>query len=301
VDDTTIEVTSRASASGAGVAVHRYVELTKPKQTALLMATALGSYLMSVSGPLDRVGFAIGMAALAAAISGSTALNMVIDRDIDAVMDRTAARPLPAGELSTSRALVFALALALGGIGAAWWLDALFGAAVTAGLLFDVVVYSLWLKRRTPASILVGGLSGGMPAIAGRALAIGAVDTVAVLLAAGVVLWIPAHILTLAMRHAGEYRRADVPVWPSVHGEQSTRRLIAAATAGASAVLLAAGILAGIRPLALALLAAAGAGITALALVAFVWPSERRNWALFKIASAYMLFAFGCLTLGALV
>lgn len=301
MDDSTIELTTRAPVAGARAAILGYVELTKPKQTALLMATALGSYLMSVSGPFDRAEFAIGMVALAAAISGSTALNMVIDRDIDAVMARTVRRPLPAGALPASRALTFALVLALGGIAAAWRLDMLFGAAVTAGLIFDVVVYSLWLKRRTAVSILVGGISGGMPAIAGRALAIGSIDTVAVLLAAGVVLWIPAHILTLAMRHAGEYERAGVPVWPSVHGEQSTRRVIAAATAGASAVLLTAGVLAGIRPAALALLALAGAGITALALVAFVWPTERRNWALFKLASAYMLFAFGCLTLGALV
>jgi protoheme IX farnesyltransferase len=298
---TTIEVGRREHARpGVASGVRLYAELTKPKQTALLMATGIGAYLMSVTGAFSWREFAFGMGALAAAISGSTALNMVIDRDIDGAMARTAARPLPTGAITPSRALVFALSLAVVGLGTAWGLGALFGAAVMVGLVFDVVVYSLWLKRRTAASILVGGISGGMPAIAGRALATGRVDLLSVLLAAGVVLWIPAHILTLSMRHAGEYRTAGVPVWPGVHGEQSTRRLIAGATAGAALVLFLAGAIAGVHPAALAALALAGVGLATLALIAFAWPSDRRNWALFKIASVYMLFAFGCLTFGAL-
>jgi protoheme IX farnesyltransferase len=295
-----IEARVRAARGGARTFA-RYLELTKPKQTALLMATAIGAYLMSAGPEVGWLRFGAGMLALFAAISGSTALNMVIDRDIDAVMERTAARPLPSGALSLRLALGFALGVALGGLALAWWTDALFGVVTTAGLVFDVVIYSMWLKRRTAASILIGGISGGMPAIAGRALAIGTVDPISLLLAAGVVLWIPAHILTLAMRHVGEYQAAGVPVWPAVHGERSTRRLIAAATAAAAAVLFVAGALARIHLVALAGLALAGVGLSGLALVAFVWPSERRNWTLFKTASVYMLFAFSCLTVGAMV
>lgn len=301
MDQSTARIEVEAPEEGVWGVAQRYVDLTKPKQTALLLATAVGAYLMSLTGPFAPGEFAFAVIALGAAVSGATALNMVIDRDIDAVMTRTARRPLPSGEISLASALVFALVLSIGGLAAAWWLDALFGAAVTGGLVFDVVVYSLWLKRRTAASILVGGVSGGMPAIAGRALATGTVDGVAVLLALGVVLWIPAHILTLSMRHAGEYARAGVPVWPSKYGEQSTRRLIAVATAAASAVLLAAGIVAGINVVALVLLAAAGAGLSVLAVVAFIRPSDARNWALFKAASVYMMFSFGCLTVGALL
>jgi protoheme IX farnesyltransferase len=294
VSDSVAEARSRSAAAS-------YIALTKPKQTALLMATGIGAFLLSAGPSFDRGTFAIGMLALAAAVSGSTALNMVFDRDIDARMARTSARPLPASALSLAGALGFGLALALGGTAVALGLSPLFGIAVALGLVFDVGVYTIWLKRRTPLSILVGGISGGMPAVAGRALAIGSVDIVALLLAAGVVLWIPAHILTLAMKHADEYEQAGVPVWPKVFGEDSTRRLIAVATAGAAVVLVAAGVLEHVHAAALAILSVAGLFMFGLAASAFVAPSERRNWLLFKTASVYMLVAFMCLTVGAIL
>ena len=103
------------------------------------------------------------------------------------------------------------------------------------------------------------------------------------------------------MRHADEYRRAGVPVWPAVHGEGSTRRVIAVATTGAAGVLLAAGVRADVHVVALAGLGLAGAVMVVLALFALLRPSERRNWALFKAASLYMAFAFVCLTLGSVI
>ena len=152
------------SGSGAARIAHRsgaasYVALTKPRQTGLLMATAIGAYLMGAVPPVEWLTFAVGMLALGAAISGSTALNMVLDRDIDRIMERTLKRPLPSGLVPASRATVFGIALSAVGIIAALLLDPLFGALVTAGLLFDVVVYTWWLKRRTAASILVGFLA----------------------------------------------------------------------------------------------------------------------------------------------
>lgn len=303
MDESRVERVSGRVGGRTGVLARSaaYVELTKPKQTGLLMATGIGAYLMSAGPRPDMLVFALGMLALASAVSGSTALNMVIDRDIDSRMSRTTGRPLPSGEMSVASALVLGLVLSGAGIGVAWLLGAVFGAAVTIGLVFDVVVYSLWLKRRTPYSILVGGISGGMPAVAGRALATGSVDAVALLLGAGVVLWIPAHILTLAMKYAEEYEQAGVPVWPRVYGESSTRRLIAVATAGAACVLVAAGVLVGIRTAALVVLLAAGVALAGLAVAAFARPSEKANWVLFKAASAYMLVAFTCLTAGAVL
>src|SRR5512133_2259630 len=143
MDDTAINVGTRTAASLRAESVPwLYLQLTKPKQTALLMATGIGAYLMSAAGPFDWLPFTAGMAALAAAISGSTALNMVIDRDIDATMARPARRPIPAGALSPGRALAFALVLSAAGLATAWSLSALFGTAVTAGLVFDAGVYS---------------------------------------------------------------------------------------------------------------------------------------------------------------
>lgn len=281
--------------------VAAYAELTKPKQTALLMATAVGAYLMAAPAPVPWRAFVLAMVGLLAAICGSTALNMVLDRDVDARMARTERRPLPAGEVTVGEAAAFGALLSAAGVGIAWRAGALFGAVVAVGLAFDVLVYTWWLKRRTASSILVGGVAGGMPALAGRVLATGSVDAVGLLLAAGVLLWIPAHILTLAMAHAGEYEAAGIPVWPLVHGETSTRRLVAGATAAAAVVLTLAGVLAEVHPVALAALGVAGAAMTALAAAAFVAPSERLNWVLFKAASVYMLAAFTCLTVGAVV
>lgn len=281
--------------------VAAYADLTKPKQTGLLMATAVGAYLMAAPSPVRWGTFVLAMAALCAAVSGSTALNMVLDRDVDARMVRTKQRPLPSGEVTVGEAVAFGGLLAVAGVGVAWRIDPLYGAIVAAGLVFDVAVYTWWLKRRSASSILIGGVAGGMPALAGRTLATGSVDAVGLLLATGVLLWIPAHILTLAMAHASEYEAAGIPVWPLMYGETSTRRLIAGATAAAAAVLLLAGVLVRIHPAALAALAVAGVAMTALAAAAFVTPSERRNWVLFKAASVYMLTAFTCLTVGAVV
>jgi protoheme IX farnesyltransferase len=185
------------------------------------------------------------------------------------------------------------------GIALAWWLGPVFGAVVTAGFLIDFAVYTAWLKRRTPFSILIGGLSGGMPALAGRALALGEVDLIGVLLAVGVLLWIPAHILTLAMRRADEYRAADVPAWPSVYGTTATRRLIAASSVLGAFTLFAAGWLLHVPSEALAVLAVLGTVLCALAVGGLVRPSDRHDWLLFKAASVYMSASFGCLVVGA--
>ncbi len=119
-----------------------------------------------------------------------------------------------------------------------------------------------------------------------------------ILLAAGVLLWIPAHILTLATHYAREYRLAGVTVWPNVYGPTATRRVIAIATLLDVAVLAVAGWRLTIHPVALGVLAALGAGLTGLSIAVLVRPTERLNWVLFKFASLFMLGAFVCLTIG---
>jgi len=175
----------------------------------------------------------------------------------------------------------------------------LFGFIVTAGFALDFGVYTLWLKRRTPTSILWGGLSGGMPALAGRSLALGHIDLVGVLLALAVLLWIPAHILSLSTRHADDYRRAGIPVWPNVYGLRATYRLVAAATILNVLVLQLAGFLLLLGPAVLAALGAVGAALLAFSLIAWARPSDANTWRLFKFASMYMLSSFALITLGA--
>ncbi|MBC7228564.1 MAG: protoheme IX farnesyltransferase [Thermoflexales bacterium] len=275
-----------------------YLAMTKPLQTLLLLITGVCAYALSRPGAIDWSELTAAALALTGAVAGCTVLNMVLDRDIDARMGRTARRPLPAGRISPRAALIFGLALSLPGLALAWVLSPLFGLIVSLGFGIDLGVYTLWLKRRTPLSILWGGISGGMPALAGRALAMGRVDLVGVLLAFGVLLWIPAHILTLATHYAREYHLAGVPVWPNVYGPTATRRVIALATLLDVAVLAAAGWLLCIHPVALVVLAALGAGLTGLSIAVLIRPTERLNWALFKFASLYMLGAFVSLTIG---
>lgn len=275
-----------------------YLALTKPLQTLLLLITGVCAYALSRPGTIAGGELAAAALALAGAIAGCTALNMVLDRDIDARMGRTARRPLPTGRVSVRGALIFGLVLSVPSLALAWLISPLFGFIVTLGFVFDLGVYTLWLKRRTPFSILWGGISGGMPALAGRTLAVGQVDAMGLLLAAGVLLWIPAHILSLATHYAREYRLAGIPVWPNVYGPTATRRVIAIATLLDVAVLMAAGWLLRIHPAAIGALAILGIGLTGLSGAVLIWPTERLNWALFKFASLYMLGAFVCLTVG---
>ncbi len=275
--------------------------LTKFRQTLLLLITGVCAYALTLPGAIRWGELGLATLALLASISGCTALNMVVDRDIDAAMRRTARRPLAEGRLSPSTAVAFGAGLSAAGILTAWRLQPLFGLIVTAGFALDFGVYTLWLKRRTPTSILWGGLSGGMPALAGRSLALGHVDAIGVLLALAVLLWIPAHILSLATRHADDYARAGVPVWPNVYGLHATYRLIAIATMLNVVVLQLAGVLLSLGAAALAALGVCGGALLALALVAWARPSDGNTWRLFKFASMYMLVSFALLTIGAIV
>jgi protoheme IX farnesyltransferase len=207
--------------------IRLYWPLIKSLQTGLLIATGLAGY-MSARCPVFNLPTMVGLlASLAAAISGSTLLNMWWDRDIDAGMGRTRRRPLAAGQVTPGEVLGVGLALSALGVGLALAMDLGYGLVILAGWAFDVVIYTLWLKRRTCWSIIWGGISGGMPILAGRVLGVGGVDAVGALLALGILLWIPTHILTFSLRYADDYRAAGVPTFPATYGPAFTRAAIA--------------------------------------------------------------------------
>jgi protoheme IX farnesyltransferase len=272
--------------------------LIKFRQTALLLITGCCSYVLTRGWPLPLAEFAGMGAALVFSISGCTAFNMLIDRDIDARMARTADRPLPAGRLQPAQAAVFAGLLSLAGLGLSLALDLAFALVAILGFTFNLLVYTLWLKRRSPFSILLGGVSGAMPVLAGRVLALGRVDPVGLLLAASILLWIPSHSLALALRDADEYRRAGVPTWTEVYGPYQTHCLIAVASLLNILVLSGCALLLRVHPLALTLLLGMGLAMSSLALRQVFAPSGRRNRLLFKAASMYMLAASILLTAG---
>ncbi len=275
----------------------RYLPMIKSLQTGLLLTTGLAGF-MSARCPVIHWQVLLGLTgSLFLAISGSTATNMVLDRDIDARMARTHFRPLPAGRISVREAWTLALVLSLTGIGWAFWLDRLYGAVVLAGWLFDVMVYTLWLKRRTPWSIIWGGIAGGMPVLAGRALGLGSIDWVGVTLALAVLLWIPTHILTFSVRHREDYARAGIPTFPAWYSEDFTHKIVAVSSVLAAGVMGLAAYGIGMTWGYLRVLVVLSGGLLALAITAACRPSMKANFALFKYASIYMLSSMVLLVL----
>lgn len=282
-----------------GARLRLYWSLIKSLQTALLLVTGVVGYL-SVGRGLAGHGWELfGVAgSLFLAISGSTVLNMWYDRDIDACMDRTCLRPLPSGQVDPTEALILGLLLSLVGVGWALAVDPLFGFIIFGGIFFDVVVYTFYLKRRSPWSIVWGGVSGAMPLMAGRALAMGHVDAIGLLLAAAIVFWIPTHILTFAMRYADDYARAGVPTVPGVYGFRVARITIAVSSILAASTIILAAWGVGLTAGGMAALLVFSAALLLLALTSVLRPSQSLNFTLFKFASIYMLSAMVLIILG---
>jgi protoheme IX farnesyltransferase len=267
----------------------RYWPLIKSLQTGLLLFTGLAGY-MTARCPVLNWTTMIGLAgSLFLAISGSTVMNMVYDRDIDAKMKRTCLRPLPVGSVSTREGLVLGSSLSLAGVIWATSMNGLFGLVVFAGWFFDVVVYTMLLKRRTAWSIVWGGIAGGMPVLAGRTLGLGTIDWVGISLTFAVLFWIPTHILTFSLRYKDDYARAAIPTFPSRYGDQITQRVIALSSLLAAVAIGLSAIGIGITWGYLRLLCVLSAGLLVLALFSLLRPSSKLQFRLFKYASLYML------------
>jgi protoheme IX farnesyltransferase len=268
-----------------------YWSLIKGLQTGLLLATGLAGY-MSARCPVMSWPTLIGLVgSLFLAIGGSTILNMWYDRDIDAKMDRACRRPLPSGTIRSGEAFVVGLVMAALGVSWALVMDPLFGLIVFAGLFFDVVIYTILLKRITAWSIVIGGVAGGMPVLAGRALGLGYIDWIGVVMSMSVLFWIPTHILTYSMRYNDDYKRAGVPTFPSTYGFRTTRKVISLASVLAALCMVVATFGIGMDSGYLRLLVVLSIGLLLLAVGSMYRPSERLNFGLFKYASVYMLSA----------
>jgi len=268
-----------------------YWPLTKSLQTGLLLSTGLAGFMSARCPVIHWYEFLSLALSLFLAIAGSTIINMWYDRDIDEVMNRTHHRPLADGRLAPAEALRLGLVLSVLGVGMAVLMSPLYGLIVFAGLFFDAVVYTLWLKRRTCWSIVWGGISGGMPILAGRVFGSGHIDGIGILLALAVLFWIPTHILTFAMRYFDDYQSAKIPTFPSVYGFQLTRLTIAFSSVVAALSISAAGILIGMQWGFIRVLAVLSAGLILLAMATVFRPTERINFGLLKYASVFMLSA----------
>jgi protoheme IX farnesyltransferase len=214
----------RAEPSLAGVG--DYFALLKPRVMSLVVFTALVG-MMVAPGPLHPVVGFVALLCIAIGAGAAGALNMWYDADIDALMARTAGRPIPAGRVARGEALGFGMTLAIFAI-------AVLGLAtnwVAAGLLaftifFYVAIYTMWLKRSTPQNIVIGGAAGAFPPMIGWAAATGGIGIESIVLFLIIFFWTPPHFWALSLWRAGDYARAGVPMLPVVAGEAETRRQI---------------------------------------------------------------------------
>ncbi len=268
--------------------LHAYSSLIKSLQTGLLLMTGMAGYL-SAHAAL-RWGQFLGLIpSLFLAISGSTILNMWWDRDIDAKMKRTHRRPTPSGSLSEREVLIVGAMTSALGVGSALLLNLRYGLVVFAGLFFDVVVYTMWLKRRTCWAIMWGGIAGAMPVLSGRVLAVNGIDPIGALLAAAIFFWIPTHTLTFSLKFAEDYQAAGVPTFPSSYGARITRLAIAVSSILAGLAMIVAAIWIGVAEGVLALIIILSGVLLFLAATVLFQPSDKTNLRLYKYASLYML------------
>ena len=202
-----------------------FLALTKPRVMTLVVFTALCG-LLAAPGHVDPVIGFTAILCIAVGAGASGALNMWYEADLDAQMKRTAGRPLPTGRIDRQSALHFGVALAVGSVilmGLA--VNVIAAAWLTVSILFYVFVYTIWLKRRTPQNIVIGGAAGAFPPLIGWAAATGQVATLPVLLFLLIFLWTPPHFWALALFVESDYARAGVPMLPVVAGERTTRAL----------------------------------------------------------------------------
>jgi protoheme IX farnesyltransferase len=211
--------------AGARQVVADYVELTKPKVQSLLLFTTVTTMLIAGSPSLRLIVLTCLGGYLSA--GGAGAVNHAFDRDIDARMARTADRPVPSGRVSARSALIFGFTLsALATIELTVWVNPLASVLALCGFVGYTAVYTVWLKRRTPQNIVIGGAAGAIPPLVGWAAVTGGLDGTALYLFAIVFFWTPPHFWALSLLMKDEYEKVGVPMLPVVRGEAETRRQI---------------------------------------------------------------------------
>jgi heme o synthase len=284
---------AEASAGPSMAGVGDYLALMKPRVMSLVVFTALVGLVIAPGHLHPVIGFT-ALLCIAVGAGAAGALNMWYDADIDAVMSRTAQRPVPGGRIEPGEALAFGITLAAFSVVALGLLVNLISAALLAfTIFFYVVVYTMWLKRSTPQNIVIGGAAGAFPPMIGWAAATGGIGIEACLLFLIIFFWTPPHFWALSLLRSDDYARAGVPMLPVVAGAQETRKQIliyslVLAPIGASPWLL------GYAGLAYGVIAIVSGAL----MVALAWrlgraPSEQIARRLFAFSILYLFVLFG--------
>ncbi len=287
-----------------GSRVSDFVALLKPRvMTLVVFSGAVGLFV--APGGIHPLLAAVAILCIAVGSGAAGAVNMWYERDIDAVMSRTSNRPIPAGRVAPNDALVFATILAVFSVLLMAFATNLVAAGLlAAAILFYVFVYTVWLKRRTPQNIVIGGAAGAFPPMIGWAAVTGDVSAVSLALFAIIFLWTPPHFWALALYRSGDYARAGIPMLPVVAGRAVTKRQMLAYTLALVPVSLVPWALG-----AAGLLYAAGAGILGLVFVASAVAvlreadaaEDRRARQMFGFSILYLFLIFALLLVDALL
>ncbi|GGJ40033.1 protoheme IX farnesyltransferase [Neoroseomonas lacus] len=205
-----------------------WIALLKPRVMSLVVFSGLVGMLVAPGvGAMHPVLAATAILCIAVAAGAAGAINMWYDRDIDAVMRRTSKRPIPAGRIAPASALAFGIWLSVASVTVMWMATNIAAAFVLAlSIAFYVFVYTMWLKRRTPQNIVIGGAAGAFPPLIGWAAVTGDVTLVPIILFAIIFFWTPPHFWSLALWAHDDYARAGVPMLPVTAGARETRRQI---------------------------------------------------------------------------
>jgi heme o synthase len=279
-----------------------FITLMKPRVMLLAVFTAYVG-LMIAPGHLEpRLGL-VAILAIAAGAGAAGVLNMWYDADIDAVMSRTARRPIPRGKISRPEALVFGLVLACSAVAVLALVTNVRAAALLAfAIFFYAVVYTVWLKRQTPQNIVIGGAAGALPPVIGWAAATGEIGLEPLVLFAIIFLWTPPHFWALSLNRSDEYARAGVPMLPVVAGRAATTRQILVYSVLLAPISVLPWVLGFAGPLYGATAVVCGALLVVLALQLGRASKADRKAAhrLFAFSIAYLFLLFAALLAGAI-
>jgi len=278
------------------------VALTKPRIIELLLVTTVPTMVVAERGLPSLWLIVATVLGGTFAAGGANAINMVVDRDIDRLMERTKSRPLPAGELTPRAALTFAIGLEIVAFAFLWaTVNPLSAVLAVSACLFYVFVYSLWLKRRSEHNIVIGGAAGAVPVLVGWSAVTDRLDWAPLVLFAVIFYWTPPHFWALAIRYRDDYSAASVPMLPSVRESSivATRILLYTLLLWALTVLFAP--VAGMGSLYLGSAVVLGAVFTWMAVQLRQDASPKLAMRLFSWSITYITLLFGAMALDQLV
>ncbi|MGD0638031.1 MAG: heme o synthase [Nitrososphaerales archaeon] len=280
--------------------IANYWELIKPKIVLLLVFTGIAGMLVAYKEAhvaISGVQLIVGFAAIFLGSAGAEVLTNYHDRDIDGVMKRTNHRPIPSGRITERRALIFGFVTSILSVLLAYWFNPLAALFMVIGLIDNVVVYSLWLKRRSWLNIILGGISGGMPVLVGYAAIADTISPLAVFMSALVIVWIPTHIWSLAIKTRQDYVDAKIPMLPVVVSLRVATVCIAITSSLLAIFSLSIFFVTTVSLFYVVSAVACGAAILGYSVKLVIDRTEKTAWTLFKISSPYLAIIFTVLVM----